>query len=294
MALVSCKEPEISEYDKERASVLNQNGWNIYTHEYEPIKTFEFPVYYSKIDTIHIYQSGQTQNPVLVFNHIEDDPVKIRMFCNNETFNDVYHYSKTKDETYNFWTLGERLNFSNIKLKTGDKFLGEVSYKEKKYSYDFTSVEKPIYTDVLGVKFGFTKEEVKSAEPKRMGFYYTTDYRSGFYEESLNLLKFNNAPSLNLGHQIFSTNTEYIFEENKLISVIEYVYIQYGSRQEEALKRLNEYSKKLGNKEQIEVDESGKLKNKIEWERYGINLTIVGRYPDNNFSYLGIKYKPVK
>lgn len=155
--LVSCKEPELSKYSKEQEALLNQNGWVINTDTYDPVSTFEFPVYYSKIDTVHMYQVSHRLNPRLVFNHLENDSAKIRITLNDQLFSDVKSFWRQKDSTLRIWENGLILDFANNKLKTGDKIEAVVSLNEKNYKYYFNALEVAIHSDVLGVNFGDTK-----------------------------------------------------------------------------------------------------------------------------------------
>lgn len=287
IVILSCKEEELSELEKQQNKLLSENGWNDNTNN------FEFPVYYSKIDTVHLYQVSDKYSSELTFRYIEDDSVTIKVLHNDAQFSDYKQFD------FNHGDLWERrvvLDFSKSRLKNGDRFSAEVNYKGKNYKYYLTAIEKPIHTDVLGVKFGYSQEEVKRADLQRIAYYPSIGLGSGFVGDSA-VLHYTEAPRfLPFGLRNWSTQTHYFFENGKLVSVIEdCVITQNGSTKEEVLQHISEISKTLGNTESIEIDGSGKLKKQIKWFRNGVFLSVVesvnrGFDGENKPIAIGIKY----
>ena len=284
------------EYLMGRNDLLEKKGWSPnYGYSGEYVRNFNFTTYYSLLDTISSFQTRMFPSLTLKLSYDVSDSASVTTYLNDQAIK-AKEISKQFLEEYDLWTSEYTIN-SETRLKNGDILRAEMIVGNKKFNDVIVAIESPIYSDVLGVKFGDTKEAVIASEKERYishsasGGIYNAFY---FYERSSSSLQYNYSSHLYFkdDNRYRSTITQYDFENNKLSSVTEYYKITEETLSINlAIQRLNTYSRKHGLTEEIVLSENGNLTKEYKWSKNGLQFEIVlDKDPEGQVQLAGIKY----
>ena len=212
--------------------------------------------YYNLIDTI-----GEIKlQPSVVVKYQANDKISVAWKINSLSVpNAEIHKEWLPD--YQIWLSANNLNLDGINLNFGDNIKATILINDSIIIREAKITEKKIVTDVLGVNFGMSKEDVSEKELNRAGKYvsiYASTWRE--YLPNLAVLWF----SSNIQDGI----TIYRFTNDKLSGIGEYTTkIEYSGS-------LADYCRLLGLKETPQITESGTLDKSYVWNNGKIEFTL--------------------
>ncbi len=231
--------------------------------------SFSVNTYYTQIDTT---SSPTGLNVPISATAVEGDSVRITWTVDGQAVAGAMQ-AKQWNQTDQKWLYGSLLTVPTNPYKASKSVKATVYFQKanKTVVRDMAVVLSQIRktSDVLGVNFGMTKEQVKQAEYERLSTQDDPIY--GWYELSPTLAGIRKSNNLR--------ETYYTFEEGKLKSVSE------STGSSSFSDRLQELATKYKLPEQIIFFPSGNLAKDYVWNNGKIRFTISQR----TFDLLGKK-----
>lgn len=276
LLIVSCSKSESNEGPPGENSYIPsqfEDGVSKWTTE-----DFIFDKYYTKINDFH---NALTHTPSVSLLYADGVITDVKWEYNGTS---IANKEKTniwvsKEQQ---WLSGNVPVFEENKLFAfGDKFKVTVQFTPGKMVVrECTIAENKIVTDVLGVNFGMTQEQVRRVEERRLKMIGR--------EISPSRYVINAASSM-------GSMTVYSFENKLLVEVGEYTKI----RENNNIDNLNTYSQRIGLTETIELNGDKTLKKDYEWQNQKIAFKIVrrddlGYNPTTLESLIGVTYRLIK
>ncbi len=220
--------------------------------------------HYSLIDTV------TTPIPELNIGVKYDDgsTVSVTWKINNITYKDSTLHTYWNGDISQ-WVSYNAIQLGTKKIEVGDKISVEVAIDNKSYNQEITMKENKRVSDVLGLNFGVTKNNVSYNELERLKLFVA--YPIFFFEYLPNTATIFSSSNINYGMISgwkTTGTTIYRFQNNLLVEVGEY------NNDDVMTDSLLNYCRKIGLKETPEISEDGKIDRPYTWNNEKIEFTL--------------------